>query len=661
MTKAAALIRVTIAYVVALAVAAAWLAYGADTRSLWLDTLIADILATAVIFGFSRAYRNSSFYDAYWSVIPPAIVIYWWAARDVPAGSLRAWLAVGVVMLWAIRLTGNWAYGWPGMHHEDWRYPMLREKSGRFAMVVDFLGIHLFPTLQVFLGTVPLYVVLTRPGRDIGWLDAVATAVGVAAVVIEFAADRQLHRFVKERQPGQVMNRGLWSWSRHPNYFGEITFWLSLALFAVAAAPREAWWLFAGTVAMLAMFLGASIPMMEQRSLERRPTYQEVIDRVPMLRSPAPAQARGMTGARVVVAGLGDTGLLTSIHLAGRADVVGISAKPGLVSGQELGVRLTRPDDWAKRYWVAFDRYRGWTASVRCTARSPASTSTSARSRWRSRTEAPPWEPYDVLVIATGVANGLWRARCSRQPADVQAGLQAAHGRLASAGSIAVIGGGAAAVSAAGNAALTWPDKRIDLYFPSEAALAEHHPRVWRSARRTLEQRGVGLHPGHRAVVPAHTDRLTGDPVQWATGQPATVADAVLWAVGRVQPNTGWLPAELLDEAGFVRVNAHLQSATRPEIFAIGDVAATDPLRSSARNRADRLLAGNVRAHLGGRAMRSFKPPRRRWGSVFGVQPNGLQVFTTTGHPFRMPGWSIDTVLWPWIVRRGIYRGVRPG
>jgi steroid 5-alpha reductase family enzyme len=283
MTKASSLARITIAYVAALGVAAVWLAWGPDTRWLWLDTLIADVLATAVIFVFSRAYQNSSFYDAYWSVIPPAIAIFWWGSGDVPAGSTRAWLAVIVVLLWAIRLTGNWAYGWPGMEHEDWRYPMLREKAGNFAAVVDFFGIHFFPTMQVFLGTVPLYLVLYRSGRGFGWVDVVATLVGVGAVVVEFTADLQLHRFVKERVPGQVMDRGLWSWSRHPNYFGEISFWVSLALFAVAASPHNAWWVFAGVLAMLGMFLGASIPMMEERSLERRPSYQDVIDRVPML------------------------------------------------------------------------------------------------------------------------------------------------------------------------------------------------------------------------------------------------------------------------------------------------------------------------------------------------------------------------------------------
>jgi len=296
-SKSVSLVHVTVAYVAAFAVAAAWLAWGPNTRWLWLDTFLADALATAVIFAFSRGYRNSSFYDAYWSVIPPGIVIFWWASGTVPADDVRAWLVVGVVMLWAIRLTGNWIYRWPGLHHEDWRYPMVREKAGRLEMVADFFGIHFFPTVQVFLGTVPLYVVLTRAGRDVGWLDIAATAIGIGAVVIEYVADRQLHRFVRERQPGQVMDRGLWSWSRHPNYFGEITFWVSLAIFAVAASPHDAWWVFAGSLAMVAMFLGASIPMMEERSLERRPDYQDVIDRVSKLvpRPPRNASAQRST------------------------------------------------------------------------------------------------------------------------------------------------------------------------------------------------------------------------------------------------------------------------------------------------------------------------------------------------------------------------------
>lgn len=288
-SKGRSLAIVIVAYLIAVAVGYAWLLWGPATGRLWLDTLIADILATLVVFAFSRVYRNSSFYDAYWSVIPPLLLFYWWSQGD--GDPVRTWLITVLVVVWAVRLTANWVYAFPGLHHEDWRYPMFRERAGRFELVADLVAIHLIPTLQVFLGMVPVYVAVTTPGGGLAWLTVIAFVVGMAAVTLEGVADVQMHRFVASARPGDVMDRGLWSWSRHPNYFGEFGFWLALALFGLAAAP-QAWWLFAGAAAMLAMFLGASIPMMETRSLRRRPGYQAVIDRVSRFVPRPPATVR---------------------------------------------------------------------------------------------------------------------------------------------------------------------------------------------------------------------------------------------------------------------------------------------------------------------------------------------------------------------------------
>ncbi|GLP78134.1 hypothetical protein TUM20983_52440 [Mycobacterium antarcticum] len=280
MNKTRSLAIVTAAYLVAIGVAAAWLGWGPSAGRLWLDAFIADVLATVVIFAFSRAYRNSSFYDAYWSVIPPLLLFYWWSQAGPDVDRLRCSLVAIVVVLWAIRLTANWVYAFPGLHHEDWRYPMFKQRAGRWEFVADLVAIHLIPTCQVFLAMVPVYVAVTRPGPGLVWLGWLAFAIGLAAVALELVADVQMHRFVRARRPGEVMDRGLWSWSRHPNYFGEFGFWIALALFGIAAAPADAWWLLLGAVAILAMFLGASIPLMETRSLERRPAYQDVVDRV---------------------------------------------------------------------------------------------------------------------------------------------------------------------------------------------------------------------------------------------------------------------------------------------------------------------------------------------------------------------------------------------
>ncbi|OBJ22987.1 pyridine nucleotide-disulfide oxidoreductase [Mycobacterium colombiense] len=368
-----------------------------------------------------------------------------------------------------------------------------------------------------------------------------------------------------------------------------------------------------------------------------------------------------MNRKRVIVAGLGDAGVLAAIRLSRHADVVGISAKPGLVSGQELGVRLSRPHDWARDYWIPFDRFRRLDG-VGIVQATLTGVDLAAQTVFgRSEDGAAITEPYDALVISTGVSNGFWRQPTMQSAAEIGAGLRAAHDRLAAAASVVVVGGGAAAVSSALNMATTWPDKRIDLYFPGECALEGHHPRIWQRIRGRLTQLGVGLHPGHRAVLTDGFagDELTSGPVHWSTGQPPADAEAVLWAIGRVRPNTEWLPPELLDERGFVRVTPELRVPGHRGVFAVGDVAATDPLRSSARNRGDALVARNVLADFAGRPLRTYRAPTRRWGSLVGIQPNGLEVFLPTGHAFRFPSWSVERVVMPWVVRWGMYRGVR--
>ena len=368
-----------------------------------------------------------------------------------------------------------------------------------------------------------------------------------------------------------------------------------------------------------------------------------------------------MSRKRVVIAGLGDSGVLTAIRLARHFDVIGISAKPALVSGQELGWRLSRPEEWARANWIPFDRFRALDR-VRTVHGTLTGVDLEARTvSVRSDEGSTAHECYDALVISTGVTNGFWRTPNLQSHTEIGDELRAAHTRLTDAESVIVIGGGAAAISSAAQVATTWPDKRVDLYYPGDRPLPSHHPRIWEKVQRRLTEAGVGLHSGHRAVIPDGfmCDEITGEPVTWSTGQSQASADAVVWAIGRVRPNTDWLPAELLDDQGFVEVTPHLQVPGHPNVFAVGDVAATDPLRSSARNRGDGILAHNLRAEFAGKPLSSYRAPKRRWGSVLGVQPNGLEVFTPKGQAFRFPAWSFDRVLMPVIVRWGIYRGVR--
>ncbi len=274
---------ILLAYVVAL-VAAFAAGYAVRGQHPLVVAAVADVVATVVIFVFSAIFDNSSFYDAYWSVAPIALGGFWvWAARDQDPNTIRQVLVLGLVTLWGVRLTFNWARGWTGLGHEDWRYVDLRAKHGRAYWIVSFGGIHFFPTVLVFLGCLPLYVAVSGGMEPIGILDVVAALVTGFAIWLEATSDKQLRRFVLSKPPQEAMlESGLWAYSRHPNYLGEISFWFGVFLFGIASGLVY-WWTAVGVVSMLLLFIFISIPMIEQRHLKRRPAYAELMQRVPML------------------------------------------------------------------------------------------------------------------------------------------------------------------------------------------------------------------------------------------------------------------------------------------------------------------------------------------------------------------------------------------
>ena len=241
----------------------------------------ADLVATIVVFAFSVAHDNSSVYDPYWSVAPLPILLYW-AALGARAGApwLRTILVLLLVAGWSVRLTGNCLARWRGMRDEDFRYREIREKAGRLYWPASLVSIHLMPTIWVFLGLLPVFPALTRPGPCM-LLDLAALLLTVAAVAIEATADRQLRVFLRTRRdPEAVLGSGLWARCRHPNYFGEILFWWGLYLFGVAAEPSWAW-AGIGPLSITLLFALVSVPWMDRRMLHRHPAWAETMKALP--------------------------------------------------------------------------------------------------------------------------------------------------------------------------------------------------------------------------------------------------------------------------------------------------------------------------------------------------------------------------------------------
>ena len=250
-------IAVMLVYILATVVGV--IVYRALDLEWWLSLLIADALATVATFIFSLIFKNASVYDPYWSVQPPVILVAFAVGREL---TLLGVLLLVVVFFWAIRLTANWAYTFSNLNHQDWRYTMLKEKTGIFYPVINFVGIHMVPTLVVY-GCILPAVYAVREGLTANVPAIICLCISLGAAIMQGVADIQMHKYRRNRD-GAFIRRGLWKYSRHPNYLGEILMWWGVGLSVVSAAPN-AWYLAAGAVANTVLFLAVSIPMADGR------------------------------------------------------------------------------------------------------------------------------------------------------------------------------------------------------------------------------------------------------------------------------------------------------------------------------------------------------------------------------------------------------------
>ena len=274
---------ILLAYLMAFVVAAAVLMALGQSNPIF-KTLVADVTATLVIFVFGHVFRNASFYDPYWSLAPIIIALYWLlSVSQYNAISWNQLLVLALVMIWGLRLTFNWASQWQGQKHEDWRYVEYRRTSGKLFWLVELVGIELVPTIVVFLGCLSLYPVLTVESPSFGFIQMAATALTLIAIFLETIADVQLKRFLDRKSPsGSIMNEGLWKYSRHPNYLGEILFWWGLWLF-IPGSGLSRWLALSGPLAVTALFVFVSIPLMEKHNQSRRSGYSQYAHKISVL------------------------------------------------------------------------------------------------------------------------------------------------------------------------------------------------------------------------------------------------------------------------------------------------------------------------------------------------------------------------------------------
>ena len=256
-----------------------WIRLGTGPLTFFDPNLYALGLASALGLGVIAwllhiPRRNAGVADSFWSIF--FLVLAALYALAGPLASDRALLVLLLVTLWAVRLSAfitrrNW--GAP----EDRRYAAMRAANDPgfwwkslflvFALQAVLAWIISLPLLAAMLGTSPL-----------GWLDYAALGLWLIGLFFEAVGDQQMADFrARPENRGSVMDRGLWRYTRHPNYFGEACIWWGFYLFALAAGG---WWTLVSPILVTWLLLRVSgVALLERDIGERRPAYGDYISR----------------------------------------------------------------------------------------------------------------------------------------------------------------------------------------------------------------------------------------------------------------------------------------------------------------------------------------------------------------------------------------------
>lgn len=239
----------------------------------YLNALLLMLLMASLGWVYSVAKHNVNIVDSLWSLMFLASAIVYLLAQDTISG--RDGLVMALVAAWSVRLSIFLAVRNSG-EPEDRRYQEIRANNEPFA----FKSLYIVFGLQAVLAwiiSVPLLAAL-QGESPLGWLDMVAVCLWLVGFVFEAVGDWQLHVFKKNRfNQEQVLDTGLWNYTRHPNYFGEFCMWWAYFLLALSVG---AWWtVYAPILMSLLLFKVSGVGLMEKDISSRRPAYKDYIER----------------------------------------------------------------------------------------------------------------------------------------------------------------------------------------------------------------------------------------------------------------------------------------------------------------------------------------------------------------------------------------------
>lgn len=223
-----------------------------------------------ILWLVSLPLRDASIVDPFWGL---GFVIVAWVAIGLNSPiTARDWLMAALTTLWGMRLSlfllwRNWGHG------EDRRYRAMREANGARFWWWSLLSVFLLQAGILWFVSLPIQAtIVTSDETPLGWLEALGVIVWSVGLLFETVGDVQLASFRADpANAGGVMDRGLWRYTRHPNYFGDFCVWWGLYL--VALASGAGWTVLSPLVMSFFLMKVSGVSLLEQTIGERRPKY----------------------------------------------------------------------------------------------------------------------------------------------------------------------------------------------------------------------------------------------------------------------------------------------------------------------------------------------------------------------------------------------------
>ena len=244
-----------------------------ENNKILFKIFLSNIISTIIIWLIGIYYNTASLYDPYWSVQTPIIHLSLFLYKTkINIGNL---LYILFILIWSIRLTLNFIKSFNNISYIDWRYQLIKQNTGKFYQLINLVGICIVPTIIVYIASIPSYLYLLN-NYEFSFSDIFGYIIILISVYIEMKADLDMLEYKKLRKnKNEIINKGLWKFSRHPNYFGEICFWYGVALVWILRDLKNNLIGGIGAVLVNLLFLGISIPLAETHLMAYKKGYEK--------------------------------------------------------------------------------------------------------------------------------------------------------------------------------------------------------------------------------------------------------------------------------------------------------------------------------------------------------------------------------------------------